>query len=328
MSLIEKTQTQTNRFLQHDWYYGAAREAMQDFLTQAASKAKVQDAATKLTVMLPGYIGVSPKEGSGIYDPIVALSEQNLIEPLFYAMTDDLRIDTLDAFDAINSKAGTPFVFLKVNYFGFSDPCEETLYHAVKQAGGILLEDNAHGFFTYHARLRHLCDATFFSLHKQFPFAHGGMLRVLDENLLDWTFNGSTEPHQGENPEAYDIQAISVACIDNFNTVEALAQQHLNLWTPLRTLKNIAPTVPQTYPLALRSTNRFQVYLDLNEQGYGVTSLYHTLIEPLREDPRFADSRKLADCVLNIPVHQDVDADLYPELIERLAQACQASSVG
>ncbi|MEY8562510.1 hypothetical protein AALA21_05585 [Eggerthellaceae bacterium 3-80] len=327
MSLIEKTQTQTNRFLQHDWYYGAAREAMQDFLTQAANKAKVQDVATKLTVMLPGYIGVSPKEGSGIYDPIVALTEQNLIEPLFYAMTDDLRIDIFDAFDAINNKAGTPFVFLKVNYFGFSDPCEETLYQAVKQAGGILLEDNAHGFFTYHARLHHLCDATFFSLHKQFPFAHGGMLRVLDESLLDWAFSGSTKPRQGENPATYDIQAISVACINSFNAVEALAQQHLNLWTPLRTLKNIAPTVPQTYPLALRNTNRFQVYLDLNEQGFGVTSLYHTLIEPLRENPRFAQSRKLADCVLNIPVHQDVDANLYPELIERLAQACQASAI-
>ena len=112
MSLIEKTQTQTNRFLQHDWYYGAAREAMQDFLTQAANKAKVQDVATKLTVMLPRNNGVSPKEGSGIYDPIVALTEQNLIEPLFYAMTDDLRIDIFDAFDAINNKAGTPFVFL------------------------------------------------------------------------------------------------------------------------------------------------------------------------------------------------------------------------
>ncbi len=324
MSLIEKTQTQPNRFLQHDWYYGAAREAMQDFLTQAALAAQQNDANTKLVVMLPGYIGVSPKEGSGIYDPIVALTEQGLIEPLFYAMTDDLRIDLFDTFDAINACAQKPFVFLKVNYFGFSDPCEETLYNAVKQAGGILLEDNAHGYFTYHARLRHLCDATFFSLHKQFPFAHGGMLRIVNEELLDWTFAGSVEPREGEDPNAYNIQAISVTCIDNFNTAEALAQQHLDLWTPLRTLKNIDPTVPQTYPLALRNTDRFQVYLDLNEQGFGVTSLYHTLIEPLREDPRYAQSRKLADCVLNIPVHQDVDTALYPELIERLAQACAA----
>ena len=75
------------------------------------------------------------------------------------------------------------------------------------------------------------------------------------------------------------------------------------------------------------SSDRFKVYLDMNELGFGVTSLYHTLIEPLRDDPRFEESRRLAACVLNLPVHQDVDASLYPDLIDSLKRSCRTNGI-
>lgn len=297
---------------------------MEDFIVQVAHHFDLQRSFGTLRILLPSYIGISPKEGSGIFDPIVKLRDEGLIEPLFYKMTPDLRIDMSDVFKLAELSSNCPFILLKVNYFGFVDPNEQLLFEIIKNFGGYVLEDNAHGFFTYQARLEHFCDATFFSLHKQFPFSGGGMLTTCSEELSALQYTGSPRPFPDENPFIYDIQAISTKCQNNFEIVDALAKKHLDLWTPLRSLHGTDATVPQTYPLVLQKSNRYQVYLDLNEQGYGVTSLYHTLIEPLRNDPQFATSRALADKILNIPVHQDVNASLYTQLIDSLAQSCEA----
>lgn len=319
---LGKTQAKPTNCLRQDWFYDAARIAMEDFLFQVTQSDYANSAAAPLRVLIPAYIGVSPKEGSGIYDPLISLRDRGLIEFEFYRMTSNLFIDVVDAFDLIVRHRGNPFVFLKVNYFGFSDPCEIALYDAVKNSGGLLLEDNAHGYFTFQERSKHYCDATFFSLHKQFPFSRGGMLHVCGDSMADWSFAGSTFPNWEENPFRYDSGAISLARRRNYERLDELMHCHEELWFPLRTLRGIPYTVPQTYPIALRHCDRFRVYEEINEQGYGVTSLYHTLIEPLRNDPSFAESQRLSACILNIPVHQDVDEFVYPDLVEALAESC------
>lgn len=327
MNRIEKTQTSRNHFLRHNWFYPAARVAMEDFLVQAAYHLKPRCASSALRILLPSYIGVSPKEGSGIFDPIIKLRDEGLIDPLFYKMNDGLYIDIPDVLELVESSSGQPFILLKVNYFGFTDPNEQLLFDIVKNFKGYVLEDNAHGFFTYQARFEHFCDAAFFSLHKQFPFSQGGMLVTCNEEFSLIKYTGSPRPLPDENPFTYDIQAISAKCRSNFEIVDTLAKKYLDLWIPLRSLHTADITVPQTYPLVLQNSNRYQVYLDLNKQGYGVTSLYHTLIEPLQNNPRYASSRALADRILNIPVHQDVDTSLYTQLIDNLAQSCRVHAL-
>lgn len=66
---------------------------MEDFLVQAAYHLKPRCASSALRILLPSYIGVSPKEGSGIFDPIIKLRDEGLIDPLFYKVNDGLYID-------------------------------------------------------------------------------------------------------------------------------------------------------------------------------------------------------------------------------------------
>ncbi|MBC5583484.1 hypothetical protein H8S61_04655 [Eggerthella sp. NSJ-70] len=324
MTMICKTQNQRHSHLKRDYYYSAARNAMKDFIARVAVE---KSSFSPTTVLLPSYIGVSPKEGSGIFDPIVELSDKGLIDFSFYRMTNDLRIDVTDVARIVRDLGERTFIFLQVNYFGFVDPSERIVYKIVKNAGGIVLEDNAHSFFTYHYRQNHYCDACFFSLHKQFPFEQGGMLRITNDALTNLSYSGSKDPSPEADPWIYDFRSISQTCRNNFLAVQELMDKNLDLWTPIRTLSSYDYTVPQTFPIALLSSDRFKVYLDMNELGFGATSLYHTLIEPLRDDPRFEESRRLAACVLNLPVHQDVDASLYPDLIDSLKRSCRTNGI-
>ena len=73
-------------------------------------------------------------------------------------------------------------------------------------------------------------------------------------------------------------------------------------------------TVPQSFPILLKNGDRFKIYEILNSKGYGVTSLYHTLIEPLRKD-EFYESLKVSSKILNLPVHQDVNEDSINKMV-------------
>ena len=299
------------------FYYQTARYAMKDFLSHMYEEACFRK---KLKVLLPGYIGVSPKEGSGIYDPIVELSD--IVEPIFYKMTPDLFIDVEDAASCISSQKSETFVFLRVNYFGFIDPRSSLIDDLVHAAGGFVLEDNAHAFFTYHLQTAHKCDAAFFSLHKQFPFEKGGMLAITNDSLRGLNLSGYSDPKADEDPWRYDMSAITKACRQNFFVLQELASKAGLPWVPLRSISVNDSIVPQTFPIVLLGSDRYAVYLEMNEQGYGVTSLYHTLIEPLRE-PRYEDAVRLSGKILNLPVHQDCFGCDYSKLIQALKNACQ-----
>lgn len=321
---IEKSQTNSDAYQQKSFFYPAAREAMRDFIAcYAENNANMQP----INVLLPAYIGWSPNEGSGIFDPIVGLEQNGIIKASLYAMTDNLEVDILDAMRLIELNQDNGFIFLKVNYFGFSDSNEERLYDEVKARGGVLLEDNAHSFFSYMMRQDHFCDACFFSLHKQFPFDEGGMLRVLNKDLESLLYSGKPLPSAGGNPFAYDWAAISAARRSNFFALYELLGNHLDLWTPLRSISSDDRVVPQTLPILLNDCDRFGVYKDLNSQGWGVTSLYHTLVEPIYNSQRFSESVKISESILNLPVHQDVDPSLYVRFVDSLTSACVSNSM-
>jgi dTDP-4-amino-4,6-dideoxygalactose transaminase len=77
--------------------------------------------------------------------------------------------------------------------------------------------------------------------------------------------------------------------------------------------------VPQSFPILLEEADRFEVYTRMNEIGYGVVSLYHTLIEPLRNENYFR-SKKIADNILNLPLHQDISEEELGNMCEKLEE--------
>jgi dTDP-4-amino-4,6-dideoxygalactose transaminase len=93
---------------------------------------------------------------------------------------------------------------------------------------------------------------------------------------------------------------------------------------PLKHTQQIGDAVPQTYPVRIIKGSRDEIYGRMNQRGYGVVSLYHTLIEPLRNS-EYASSIALSKSILNLPVHQDVNVEKYSDMIDLLCKVISNS---
>lgn len=314
---IAKTASDALRFRRGDLYYSWAREAMYDLL-RAMLDAHLID-----TVLVPAYVGWSPREGSGIFDPLVRLTG---LETSFYAMTEDLQIDAEDLGARMAQCERGRFVVLIVNYFGFYDRGIDEIVRNVRNASGWVIEDNAHGFFTHVLGDTSYSDATFFSLHKMFPFSGGGSLLVGHDELKGLPLQGLTRPEAGLDPWEYDIAAIARTRRENYARLDELVRGE-GVSNHLVALMPELPdaVVPQTFPVVIRTGSRDAIYVEMNAAGYGVVSLYHTLIEPLRV-PEYRASAALSRRILNLPVHQDVVTDEYTEMMRLLVGLCLRTS--
>ena len=240
-------------------------------------------------------------------------------------MKSDLSIDVNDLSNRIEKIEDGKFAVLVVNYFGFVDIRIKEVTDIVKKYSGWCIEDNAHGFFTYQYTEENYSDATFFSLHKMFPFNGGGSLIVKNSKLSNLSYSGSNVTETEYNPWKYDVRNIARIRRENYIALEHIIQKEdvAEYFTPLK--KNLmAGNVPQTFPICINKGNRDEIYELMNESGYGVVSLYHTLIEPLRSSEY--QSINLSKCVMNLPVHQDVNKDMYQDMVKLLVEYCKTTS--
>lgn len=315
--LIEKTATNNGNFRLNEYYYESAREGMFDLLNN------MRNAGMLNSVILPGYIGWSPKEGSGVFDPISKIS---CLDIIYYKMTEHLGINVEDLRKKIEKQKGLKFAVLVVNYFGFVDPQIKEITELVKANCGWLIEDNAHGFLTFQSKHVAISDAMFFSIHKLFPYKHGGSLLIINEQLKELKYLGCELAKTSYNPWMYDINEISNKRRENYlHLVEIINEsQCTELFSLLRPdlEENV---VPQSFPIQIITGNRNKIYEQMNSAGYGVVSLYHTLIEPLRNSD-FQESIDLSKSILNLPVHQDVDPSEYAGMIKLLINLCTLTS--
>lgn len=313
--LITKTATDPQTAQLPTLFYHSARQGMQDFLNQ---NAVLPDPAAG--VLLPAFIGWSPREGSGVFDP-VRLSD---VRAGFYDLNPDLTVD-LAKIEAELKKGYR--VLVLIHYYGRTEPKLAQVRELADRYGAVLVEDLAHGF--YSALLGgvagSLGDMNLYSLHKMFPTpdAQGGMIAYRNTALLDK--QQETAPELARFILNYDWAAIGAARRRN-------AQQILSALCDLpecgRDFELLWPEiavsdVPQTLPIRILQGNRDSIYHTMNEDGYGMVSLYHTLIEPVRED--FAEMVALSKTVINFPVHQDLNPQHIPAMLESFQRALHAS---
>lgn len=315
---INKTATNANNLRISEYYYQSAREGFFDLVKNMFDSGLID------YILLPGYIGWSPKEGSGIFDP---LSQIKGIDIKYYRMTSDLNIN-LENFDqTLKSIANYRFAVLLINYFGFIDDNISIITKKIKNYSGWIIEDNAHGFFTYYNHRSSLADVTFFSYHKMLPFKNGGSLRILNKELSSIKLSGKTRCPSNTNPWIYDIDKISQIRVKNYNLLETIISENSQseLFAPLK--RNLPPgIIPQSYPIKILQGNRNKIYELMNENGFGVVSLYHTLIEPL-QSPEYATCLKVSSQILNLPVHQDVNNNEYNLMLTMLIDFCNYESI-
>ena len=77
--------------------------------------------------------------------------------------------------------------------------------------------------------------------------------------------------------------------------------------------------IPQTFPILLVDNKiRDDAYFKMNERGYGVVSLYHTMIAEL--DETFIKAHDISRRILNLPVHQDVKKSQLDQMLRLLIE--------
>ena len=257
-------------------------------------------------ILLPAYVGWSPREGSGIFDPICELG----LDYAFYRLDGSLGID-LDSLRQAMAHAHAR-VLLLVHYFGHVDPAYADAVSLARGAGLRIIEDEAHAMLSdlVGAACGRRGDACLYSLHKLLPMNTGGMLV---RNTIE---AGPGRPGPAENAGAlwrHDLAAIAASRRRNAQRLYGLLGEMREdlepLWGP-----PAEGEVPQTLPVRLLHAHRDAVYHDLNGAGFGVVSLYHTLIDPLSSHA-FPEAHRLSRRILNLPVHQDI----LPEQLDALA---------
>ena len=308
--MIEKIQKDPHNFRVKMLYYQSARDAMYDAVDQLVRNKGYSD------IFIPGYIGLSPKEGSGIFDP---LNKIQSLKRHYYRMTKKLEIDVDSLEDALSDKS----ILLIVNYFGFRDKNIERVIEIAKKHDCVIIEDNAHGFYTYFCNAPLSTDITFFSFHKMLPFSSGGGLLILNDGL-DLDLDKNRHGFIGLEPFAYDINGIARKRKENYRFLMELVRGHEDCFFPLKDLDDIIMDVPQTFPLIIVRGDRDEIYSMLNDEGYGVVSLYHTMIDELQVETH-EEAIWLSKHILNLPVHQDCDTSEYPKMVGALVKACSST---
>lgn len=302
---ITKTAVQPESYLTPTLFYRSAREGMQDFLSQPTV---LSDASAG--VLLPAFIGWSPHEGSGVFDPVRTLG----IRGGFYDLNADLTINP----DALETalKAGAYRVLIIIHYYGRTELRMSEIQELAQQYDVILVEDLAHGF--YSALLGGVAGTygavNLFSLHKMFPTpgAAGGMLTYRDRNFL--CGQQETAPELARFILNYDWVGIAhirrrhfIEITQRLKALPEYGTAFELLWPDL-----VQTDVPQTLPVRILQGNRDHIYQAMNADGYGMVSLYHTLIAEVQ---KFSEMVALSKAITNFPVHQDMDAVYLEGLI-------------
>jgi len=304
--MIEKKAMIDNCHIRRFIYFNKGRQAFYWLLRQLGAHPGQK-------ILLPAYIGWSPREGSGVFDPVSDLE----LDPVFYHMSPDL---TIDCDDFLSKLFNNPVRFaLIIHYFGFVDKAYHELIEALINKGVVIIEDSAHALLTdlVGSVCGRLCDASIFSLHKILPVEIGGLLAIRNDSPI----SPIIRCREGQdlnvlNPWEYDLAEIACIRIRNYKYWIDRLQPYNKMLEPLHPIL-CNREIPQSLPLLVNSGSRDHLYLRMNELGFGVVSLYHTLIKEI--DPRiFQIETALSRHITNFPVHQDVTLESIDSMLKAL----------
>lgn len=265
----------------------------------------------ELNILLPSYIGRSPKEGSGIFDPIIE-SKTNFD---FYPLNEKLDPE----FDAIKKMLLSKKynLILLVHYFGLRISNWDEIVKLCRDNNLIIVEDCAH-YFNYNLYDNYeLSDFSIYSLHKFFALNHGGLLishlesnkfninrDYLDSSLIDF------------HVENYDLRKIISKRRDNY----IYLYEKLHKETEIKVFKKLnSHDIPQSFPILVDSDIRFDLYLYCIDNSMPIISLYHTLIDEINVK-NFSTSFNISKCILNLPVHQNTSFEDLDKLVYRIKE--------
>ncbi|SED67560.1 dTDP-4-amino-4,6-dideoxygalactose transaminase [Tenacibaculum sp. MAR_2010_89] len=245
-------------------------------------------------VLLPSYIGWSSNEGSGIFDSV----SNSGLDYDFYDLGVKLEINFEDLKIKINEN-DEPLVLL-VHYFGFIDVKYDEITSWLTDNNVFFVEDAAHAWLTdlIGGKSGRKGNFSFYSLHKLLPLSKGGMMvsNMPKNNKEISKINPFVELN-------YDLLSIFNIRRANYKYLCSLLKDLSGIEIVYEKLED--GICPQTLPIIIKNYNRDNLYEEMNEAGFGVVSLYHTMINDLESNKSLASS-VASKKIMNLPIHQDV----------------------
>lgn len=259
-------------------------------------------------ILLPSYIGINDKEGSGVFDPV----EENRLRYEFYQINEDLSVDFSDFL--IKIKDPEIKIILIIHYFGFPSSGLDQLVKICKRYNKYLVEDCAHSLCSEynHKRLGSFGDASFFSLHKVLPINGGGMLQINNSEIKDPEIVDTG--HIKLLPK-FDLEKISKIRRENYAYLLNRAQQ-------LPGIKILFPelpvgVVPLNFPILITERNRDEIYFKMQERGIELVSLYYRIID--RIGGEYTSAHYLSKHITSLPLHQSITFPDIDRMVRELA---------
>ena len=313
VTTIEKKSLQKEVFHRPYQVFPQARSAFCAFLKTIAINREG-------CVLLPAYIGWSSREGSGVFDPVETLG----LDYDFYRLDRNLHID-MEHLETVLKTRSVNVVVL-IHYFGGVDPNYKEAVSLARKHGALVLEDEAHAMLTdlVGGASGRAGDASLFSLHKILPVETGGMLVVNSsgKKLLSDIESSSTSQFL---PWEYDLHEISLRRRNNMHVLKELLEPLGDFVKPLWDW-SVPEHIPQSFPVIIQHASRDELYFSMNSAGFGVVSLYHTMIKPITKD-EYPDSHYLANHILNLPIHQDIEPEMLEPMVNRLRSEIRGKCV-
>lgn len=263
-------------------------------------------------ILLPSYIGWSANEGSGIFDSV----KNSEVGYEFYSLDEKLSIK-LDDFKR-KVEENKDCLVLLVHYFGFIDEKYDEIVDWLNKKNIFYVEDCAHAWLTdlIGGRCGRNGKYSFYSLHKILPVKNGGV-RV-NNNVETIDTDKAINPFLSFN---YDLLTIYNKRRENYKYLVNLLQEVSGLQI---IYKNLSEGIcPQTLPVILEGFDRNDLYYKMNDLGFGMVSLYHTMIPELQSYDSEA-SAITSKNIINFPVHQDIEIQDLNELVENLKKVLNA----
>lgn len=272
------------------------------------------------SMLLPAYVGITDREGSGISDPIQATRTPYTLYPL-----DDHLRPSLEGLEAMLRTGKHPLLLI-VHYFGIVHVDLVKLKELCMRYQTLLVEDCAHVPWPFHndSGPGSVGHAAFYSLHKSIAVACGGMLRV---NSLDMAL-----------PVPKGVDCCDYRCLEQLlrTDMESVANKrrenyrwlanrlaHVDGLTVL--FPNIGDLVPHDFPILVHDGWREKLYFALMDENMPTIALYYRLIDAITPDA-FPLSHALSSSILNLPVHQDTDQIDLERLTDRLVTVLEELS--
>jgi len=307
---LEKEPSDVENLVRHRQFCTRARDGFTHLLRRAWPGGRSR-------ILLPAYIGHSPIEGSGIFDPLIALG----VPYGFYAVDHALHVD-LTSLERELARHDA-FGVLAIHYFGSPQPELGEMKRLCERSGAVLIEDCCHCIDRLGSSVGGTGDYSLYSIHKVLPCEDGGILQrapnAPDPGALPSDLVASELPVRLWRDAAFD--EIAERRVSNYRQMN----------TELHGLPGMKPfwdqlqegAVPLNFPVLIESADRFEVYKKMRAMGVGVVALYHTLVAAIQPE-RFPVSHEISRKILNLPIHQDVESADVSRIVATLSDALRS----